>query len=424
MPIRFADTPACQKNPKAAHRRCQYTVIDLFAGCGGLSLGLYQAGWKGLFAIEKNPNAFETLKHNLIDKKNHFSWPKWLECSPHDIDEVIKQHEEELKALRGQVDLVAGGPPCQGFSMAGERKEEDMRNKLVFSYVNFISLVEPQLLLFENVKGFTSAFRKDNPEAIPYSQIVKERLEELGYGITSQVIDFSKFGVPQRRRRFILVGIRGATNEEAEQFFSLVSHDSPTFLNSVGLSPSCTVEEALSDLLKSNGTYPTPDRKGFESAHYGKISSPYQTYLRKECGLDEPQSHSFAKHSIEKAAIFKNLLDNYPVRNQRIDGNARAAWGIRQRGITILDPHTTSPTITGLPDDYLHYCEPRIMTVRECARLQSFPDWYEFQSKYTTGGKLRKKEVPRYSQVGNAIPPLFAQQAGLVLKKMLKQWTN
>ena len=86
-----------------------------------------------------------------------------------------------------------------------------------------------------------------------------------------------------------------------------------------------------------------------------------------------------------------------------------------------MDKESIAPTITNMPDDYLHYQEPRIMTVRECARIQSFPDWYEFKSKYTTGGQMRKKVVPRYSQVGNAIPPLFAMQAGLVLKEMLQQ---
>ena len=138
-------------------------------------------------------------------------------------------------------------------------------------------------------------------------------------------------------------------------------------------------------------------------------------------GVDEiiPQSHSFAHHCEEKTSCFKRLLIEYPVRNKRIDGKERVKWGIHQRGLTILDKQSIAPTITNMPDDYLHYQEPRIMTVRECARIQSFPDWYEFKSKYTTGGQMRKKEVPRYSQVGNAIPPLFALQAGLVLKEML-----
>ena len=106
-----------------------HTVIDLFAGAGGLSLGLYQAGWEGLFAIEKNAFAFETLKYNLIDIKKHFNWPDWLPQTEHDINEVLKKYPKQLKSLKGKVDLVAGGPPCQGFSMAGKRVEEDVRNQ-------------------------------------------------------------------------------------------------------------------------------------------------------------------------------------------------------------------------------------------------------------------------------------------------------
>ena len=99
----------------------QYSVIDLFAGCGGLSLGLYQAGWNGIFAIEKNPNAFETLNFNLIERKRHFDWPKWLPITPLDILDVNQKYKGQLKKMCGKVDLVAGGPPCQGFSMAGKR---------------------------------------------------------------------------------------------------------------------------------------------------------------------------------------------------------------------------------------------------------------------------------------------------------------
>ena len=129
----------------------EYTVIDLFAGAGGLSLGLYQAGWHGLFAIEKNPFAFETLKYNLIDRKKHFNWPEWLPIINHDINEVLKNYSEQLVDLQGKVDLVAGGPPCQGFSMAGKRVKDDVRNQLVFSYIKFIKLVQPKMVLFENV---------------------------------------------------------------------------------------------------------------------------------------------------------------------------------------------------------------------------------------------------------------------------------
>lgn len=403
-------------------KRNKYTVIDLFAGCGGLSLGLYQAGWHGLFAIEKNPFAFETLKYNLIENKKHFDWPKWLPKTNHDINEVLKNYSEQLEALQGKVDLVAGGPPCQGFSMAGKRVKDDIRNQLVFSYIKFIKLVQPKMILFENVKGFTYAFNKRKKEGVePYSQIVIKALEGLGYAVKPHVIDFSEYGVPQRRKRFILVGVKDSLCSP-NKFEQLLKENRKGFLEKKGLKTTTTLQEAISDLLRSNGESPTPDRKGFNSGKYGNRElTNYEILMRGDYPETHsvPNSHSFARHTADKLHCYKRLLAEYPERGKRIDGDAREGWEIRQRGITILDPHAVSPTITGQPDDYLHYSEPRIMTVRECARIQSFPDWYEFQKKYTTGGKMRRIEVPRYSQVGNAIPPLFAEQAGNVLKHML-----
>ena len=135
-------------------------VIDLFSGCGGLSLGLHKAGWRGLFAVEKCTDAFETLKYNLIDNKTdpHFQWPKWLPIKNWEIDTLLENYSFQLSNLRNKIDLVAGGPPCQGFSMAGRRKEDDVRNHLVHSYIKFIELVHPKMLFFENVKGFTKEF--------------------------------------------------------------------------------------------------------------------------------------------------------------------------------------------------------------------------------------------------------------------------
>jgi DNA (cytosine-5)-methyltransferase 1 len=401
----------------------KYTVIDLFAGAGGLSLGLYLAGWHGLFAIEKNAFAFETLKFNLIDNKKHFVWPEWLPQTPHDINDVLKNYSQQLMDLCGTVDLVAGGPPCQGFSMAGKRFKDDFRNQLVFSYIRFIKLVQPKMILFENVKGFTYAFNKKNQRKIePYSQKVIKALEGLGYKVKPNVIDFSNYGVPQRRKRFILVGIRKGLGDP-DIFEQLLIDKRDTFLASKGLNCTVTLNEAISDLLRSNGEAPTPDRKGFNSGKYGNRElTNYEKFMRGDYPEthEVADSHSFAHHTTDKLSCYKRLLAKYPQKGKRIDGKAREAWGVKQRGITILDPNTVSPTITGQPDDYLHYAEPRIMTVRECARIQSFPDWYEIKKKYTTGGQMRKLEVPRYSQVGNAIPPLFAELAGTVLKQMLQ----
>lgn len=137
------------------------TYIDIFAGCGGLSLGLHNAGWQGLFAVEKNADAFKTLEYNLIEKVNHFLWPDWLPKTSHDINVVLKDYKEQLLGLQRKVDLVVGGPPCQGFSMAGRRKENDQRNNLVKSYIKFIKTIQPKIIFFENVKGFTLEFRKN-----------------------------------------------------------------------------------------------------------------------------------------------------------------------------------------------------------------------------------------------------------------------
>lgn len=126
-----------------------FSYIDLFAGCGGLSLGLHNAGWKGLFAIEKSPDAFKTLEYNLIENKNHFDWPSWLPKNELEIDKVLKEYKDELINLRDRVDMVAGGPPCQGFSMAGRRKEDDVRNGLIRSYLKFIMYTRPKIIFLK-----------------------------------------------------------------------------------------------------------------------------------------------------------------------------------------------------------------------------------------------------------------------------------
>lgn len=395
----------------------------MFAGCGGLSLGLHLSGWKGVFAIEKSPFAFETLKYNLIENRKHFDWPSWLSISNHDINEVLDNYQEELEGLQGTIDLVAGGPPCQGFSMAGKRVENDTRNQLVFSYIQFIKLVKPKMILFENVKGFTFAFnKKTNRDAIPYSEVVINELKELGYNVKPYIIDFSKYGVPQRRKRFILVGIMGGN---AENFEALLEELKTDYLNNKGIESFVSLQDAISDLFQQNGEVPTPDRKGFNSGIYGDINSNYQRMMRIDIDSKNiPDSHSFAHHNSFTQKVFANLIACYPTKGKRITNKEREQWNIKKRGLTLLNKDDVSPTLTSHPDDYIHYAEPRILTVREYARIQSFPDWYQFKMKYTTGGDMRKKEVPRYTQIGNAIPPLFAELAGRVLIEILKDGTD
>ena len=397
--------------------------IDLFAGCGGLSLGLHNAGWKGLFAIEKSPDAFKTLEYNLIQNKNHFNWPKWLPQQALEINYVIENFGKELKSLNRKVDLVAGGPPCQGFSMAGRRREDDLRNNLITSYINFIQIIQPKILFFENVKGFTMEFKKNKDKGKEYASFVENELNNAGYYVKGQLVNFGDYGVPQKRTRFILVGVRKdlkhLTQETADIFFSKIQKNKHSFLSEKNLTIATNLEDAISDLLKENGLRESPDTKSFEAGVYSPIVSSYQKLMRQGIDNEIADSHRFPKHRPDIIAKFQVILNNCR-KNFDIDAKTREHFNIKKHTIIPLDKNSKTPTITTLPDDYIHYSEPRILTVREYARIQSFPDWYQFQGKYTTGGKRRTQEVPRYSQIGNAIPPLFAEQGGLILKELIK----
>ncbi len=398
--------------------------IDLFAGCGGLSLGLHNAGWKGLFAIEKSKDAFETLKYNLITNKEHFNWPKWLPQDALEINNVIDTYTNQLKKLRGKVDLVAGGPPCQGFSMAGRRKEDDQRNQLVLKYIEFISLVQPKILFFENVKGFTQEFKKNKEKGEVYASLVEQKLDELGYYVKGQLVNFGEYGVPQKRTRFILVGVRKDLKKSSQDlvvsFFKKLEDNKYSFLESKQLTVETNLNDAISDLLSRNGKEICPDTPTYLSGIYSpKPLTEYQKMMRKGIENNIPDSHRFAKHRPDIEQKFNDIIQSSTRKNKDIDQTIRDRYNIKKHTIIPLDHQAKAPTITTLPDDYIHYCEPRILTVREYARIQSFPDWYKFRGKYTTGGKLRTQEVPRYSQIGNAIPPLFAEQAGIKLKELI-----
>jgi DNA (cytosine-5)-methyltransferase 1 len=403
------------------------TYIDLFAGCGGLSLGLFNSGhWKGKFAVEKSPDAFKTLEYNLIENNSHFEWPNWLPQSNLDINEVIKKYPEELKSLRGTIDMVAGGPPCQGFSTAGRRIENDTRNRLIESYIKFIRLVQPKIIFFENVKGFTQKFDKNKVKGRVYSEYVQnalkrgsKRLSATGYNVYGKLIDFSEFGVPQKRTRFILVGIRKDVSDtiNPKLFFEQIKKNKKEFLGNKGIGLTNSLEDAISDLLRIEETI-SPDTKSFKTGLYNKPNSNYQKLLKGNIKSIIPDSHRFAKHNSKTVEKFQFILD-FAKKNKTLSNEIKERFNLKKRTIIPLSGELPTPTITTLPDDYIHYCEPRIFTVREYARIQSFNDWYEFKGKYTTGGKRRTQEVPRYSQIGNAIPPLFGEQAGITLNNLI-----
>ena len=388
--------------------------IDLFAGSGGLSLGLYNAGLHGIFAVEKNKDAFSTLKYNLIERRNHFSWPNWLEMKNWDINQLLEIHSKELATLNGSVDLVVGGPPCQGFSMAGKRKNDDIRNQLMHSYIEFIRLVKPTMLFFENVQGFTVEF-KDHKDKKKYSDILVLELHKLGYNLDYKIVTMSEYGVPQNRKRFILFASK---NGAYEIFFEELFKNKECFLKDRGLKIPITISQAINDLKKSHGEVDSKDTKAFKNGKYGRATSAYQKLMRNNIEQGAfPDSHRFAKHKSETIDLFKRLM-TATENSIRITPSMNLVEGLKKRGVTPLKKNSICNTITSIPDDYIHYDEPRIMTVREHARIQSFPDDYEFKGPYTTGGERRKTDVPRYTQVANAVPPLFAEQVKEVILKI------
>lgn len=394
--------------------------IDLFAGCGGLSLGLQKAGWTGLFAVEKNEDAFSTLKQNLIINREHFQWPDWLPQTNLDINELLKDYEKELIGLRGHVQLLVGGPPCQGFSMAGKRTGNDVRNRLYNSYIKFVETVEPEMLFFENVHGFTVGFNRKYKGKItkgePYSQKLIKQLKKLGYDVEHDVILMSDYGVPQKRRRFILFATK---NGEAKTFFDKLYQKKDDFLLRKGIHIPVTVSEAIGDLERRYGEVRSVDSPRFMNGLYGEVSSAYQALMRSEIDAAAvPDSHRFAKPRQDTIELFERLME-VSDDSIRITPKMGLVDGLKKRGVTPLKHDCVCTTLTSIPDDFIHYSEPRIMTVRESARIQSFPDDYVFLGKYTTGGERRKYDVPRYTQVANAVPPLFAELVGLVLQEMI-----
>ncbi|MEN9307727.1 MAG: hypothetical protein RL173_1659 [Fibrobacterota bacterium] len=397
------------------------TFIDAFAGCGGLSLGLMQAGWIGRFAIERDKFAFATLKANLLATGAPFKyvWPRWLPKEPIGIVELLSNYKDQLEEISGSIDVLVGGPPCQGFSSAGRRQHDDPRNQMFASYLNLVDIIKPKAVLIENVRGFTQDFNAGD-EIKNFSQALKTRLSDA-YTVHEKLLDLSNFGVPQARTRYFVLAFRTELN--VPNPFAHIQSSLPSFLRSLRLTVPVSSGAAISDLeVGRSGTQPSLESKGFEETRYAGPLTQYQKLMNAGC--DVPTGLRLARHAEDIADRFKEIIElsNAEGRlNKSIGAEMRARFGLKKLALRVLDPDRPSPTITSMPDDLLHYSEPRTLTVRENARLQSFPDWYSFQGKYTTGGHLRKQEVPRFTQVANAVPPLVARAIGETLAELLRR---
>lgn len=417
------------------------TFVDLFAGCGGLSLGLSQAGWRGVFAIERDRMAFETFAQNFLrgPQAVRFDWPHWLEQRAWPIDELLEEHESELRSIRGTIDLVAGGPPCQGFSFAGRRERDDPRNQLFTRYVQLVDDLRPKALVVENVPGMRVAHGANErrglclpgPKPRSYYQKLIDSLHALNYVAEGRLLDASRFGVPQRRPRLIVIGL---SKEIAERLtggvhavFRHIEACRVAQLAELGLPIQVTARDAISDLeLKGHRLRPCEDpdsRAGFNELVYEGPRSRYQRLMHADAVSSAMNSMRLARHTKEVSKRFRDIIDSCR-QGVRMSDHDRDRFGLLKHRVYPMSSNVPAPTITTLPDDVVHYSDPRILTVRESARLQSFPDWFEFRGKFTTGGNRRKKECPRYTQVGNAVPPLLARAIGSGISAALAEYAT
>lgn len=416
----------------------QRKFIDLFAGCGGLSLGMTMAGWQGVFAIEIADDAFKTFEANFLNgpASIRFAWPEWLEKRAHSIEEVLRRHKADIQNLNGSIDVVAGGPPCQGFSLAGRRNESDPRNRLFEQYVQFVSEVRPKAIVLENVNGMQIAHGaskrgraiKSETEPKSYYEKLVEALDEIGYVAEGWIVNSEDYGVPQHRPRLVVVGIQRSLENKLDGGISSVIE----FIQASGLSQKrelafpdkVSAHDAISDLeIRGRPLLECVDPsspKGFFVPSYEGPMTQYQRWANCGVGTVGMDSTRLARHRADVVKRFEVILRECR-KGVGLCASDRARLGMIKHRTVPMAAEKPAPTITTLPDDVLHYSEPRILSVRECARLQSFPDWFHFHGKYTTGGPRRKKECPRFTQVGNAVPPLLARAVGNAVHQILTE---
>jgi DNA (cytosine-5)-methyltransferase 1 len=345
-------------------------------------------------------------------------------------EELLATYADRLEKLQGQVDLVVGGPPCQGFSIAGRRNPADPRNQMTEQYLSLVSLLAPRFLVIENVAGFNFPFENASGALHPrpeeskesYAHYVAQRLSLMGYDVSPGLVNCAWFGVPQARWRYIMLCERRDGGEGMSLRKALVNYRE-AFLAEKGLPTDRPVsaQEAISDMeISGRKLLPCLDSHvpGFLEAEYHPPESPtvFQALMRHGINGLVPNSRRLARHREDTINYFRRVQAMCRP-GHCLSKDERRLLGTRKHSLTVLHPDCPAPTVTTLPDDILHYSEPRILTVRENARLQSFPDWFEFLGNYTTGGKGRKHDCPRYTQVGNAVPPLLAEAIGAVLRE-------
>lgn len=397
-----------------------YKVLDLFCGAGGMAEGFRQAGFDIPFASDYSKEATTTYINRHLQLGHDIKFFRG------DISELIMNKNIINFVNNESIDVIVGGPPCQGFSLTGKRISNDPRNRLFMEYLKSIKLLKPKYFVIENVVGILSS-KLDHirgVSGVEYKQeyvtnIITQEVERMGYKLKWKVMNCKNYGVPQNRVRVIFLGYRN------EKIDAVVEPQFPAPMPIL-----ISVKDAISDLdFLKNGEKSQRYFTEKEITNYQQKSRDGRTPNRegKTVFSERLSNHEATKHSEKTVNRFK-LLRNGEKINQLLKRLQEEAsleqleyYNTKKRSCMKLEADSQSPTILTLPDDIVHYANARILTVRELARLQSFDDSFVFYGKRTTGGDRRKYETPQYTQVGNAVPPLFAKAIASEIMKSLQQ---
>jgi DNA (cytosine-5)-methyltransferase 1 len=375
------------------------SAVDLFAGAGGMSLGLEQAGFDVLAAVEYDPVHAATHKFNFPDTK--------IICGQ--VQDLCGDEIADQVGRTDPVDLVVGGPPCQGFSMIGKRSVNDSRNNLVFEFQRIVTELRARYFIMENVPGMTVGSQ---------SQILKEliyRFKQDGYScVEPQLLTATSFGVPQRRKRLFLVGCADGENlPGCVDPTTVESSDTAPNLSETALTP--TVSDALGDLPDAD-SFPELLKSDTVSADLGP-PSPYAALLR-DPSID-PNDFSYRRNGDKGTITSSWRTVHTPESIARFAATAPGQVEATSRFLR-LDPHGYSNTLRAGTDSKrgahtsprpIHPRYPRVITVREAARLHSMPDWFRLHSTKWHG----------FRQVGNAVAPLVGRAVGQSVMRALGQ---
>ncbi|WP_422472623.1 DNA cytosine methyltransferase [Endozoicomonas sp. ALB032] len=542
--------------------------IELFAGCGGMTLGLESAGFELVLANELSPMASETFAYNLLgengenlrklaDKGEQAQKTFWLNSKYNrnelglrlrenprlppapgqgynDLDNedvsllrgglligdiialnsYLKKHDQMLleyirrgfnntSGVEPGVDLVSGGPPCQSFSLAGLRQHDNERNRLPWEFANFVELVQPRMVVLENVSGILHAFKVNGEKHYAWYEVAKAFVSK-GFVPLCLHVNAKYVGAAQNRPRFIMLAMKESVFEtflhceqKSGQPTSVeILQKTQNFYREVQAKPDLAITESeftccydveknqvffketfLSPLFSHTSSQLHTVADAIEDLSFNAFNSQVKTiknnvYLKEINGLlsgrkqpSEVFNHEVRRHSPivkQRFSLYQALSRLSPrtrhdvisalrtddfvhLTSESIDellGDSVKVLGPDENLIKFNDraelikflrrlktkkqtqralvKDEPAPAALSIPDDACHYEEFRSLTVREMARIQSFPDWFKFRSKITTGDQARRFEVPQYTQVGNAVPPLLGKAIGQIVNHVLE----